>query len=951
MTRLTLFLSSLFVAPLAHAVEPAPLPTVEEEAPVPPEVLYPVDFAGGPRGGFAPAALAPLTGLAPAPLPSWTKEHGTVGTEQATATATCGGFLYTVGTANRALPGGLSAGGMDVFLLKHKTSNGQLIWTEQFGSASEDYATGVAIQGCASGNPSIYVTGYTKGTLPGGALHTGTNQGGYDVFVRKYNLNKGLQWSRQRGSDRDDLSYGIAANETTGDIYLTGYTLGSFVPGVTASSFDIIVARYLANGTASAALQLGTTANRTDIARSLTVDRDGNVYVAGYTNGTLPGQAPLGGIDFFLMKYSADLGTRDWVRQEGTSGADYGYAVTASRNATGATELYLVGHTLGATLLPGLLGTGTLANAGDYDAVIFQYSTAGVKQRATLLGSLGRESVTAITSDGGANLYVVGTTTYDLKSVPGSFLGNVDTFLAKFDVQLNLKSLHQYGSTHPNPALKDETATGVAADNDTGVYVVGYSKGHIGTGTNQGDTDLFVMRYADGCSVDPALVASCRSGNGWGDPHLVTSDRYNYDFQGVGEFILTESVPVAAEPFTVQARQKASGNRVALYSGVAARFGTDRVAVYARTTQPLMVNGAAVSLPVGDVRPLSDGTRVFRPTSTRYVVTSAQGDQLIVDHFTSYLNLALTLAPSRAGLVRGLLGNYNNVRADDFALRDGTQLTAPLSFNQLYKNTSNFADSWRITQAESLFDYGAGESTTSLTNRALPSSTTTLKALSRSQQEAAEQTCQEAGVTDVIQLEGCILDVTLTGDSTLATGAAEAQALQPLANEVYLGHFATRVGTEWSHPSTRLSPSGDRLFLGEFGNESVQLSLASLPAHGTVTVSFDLFILQGWDGNGPSIPHTWGVRADGVGDVFRTTFSNTSSRQDYPAQVGGTASPAGTSATERGTLLYPNGDSTYRVSFTFEHTAPELALQFFADGLPGLPQAAWGLDSVQVQAR
>ncbi|MCP3065842.1 SBBP repeat-containing protein [Myxococcus sp. K38C18041901] len=946
MTRLILFMSSLFAASLAHAVEP--LPPVEEEALVPPEVLYPVDFAGGPRGALVPTPLAaPLMGLTTAPLPSWTKAHGTAGTEQATATATCGGFLYTVGTANRALPGGSNAGGMDVFLLKHKTSNGQLIWTEQFGSVSEDYATGIAIQGCASGNPSLYVTGYTKGTLPGGALHGGTNQGGHDVFVRKYNANKVLQWSRQRGSSQDDLSYGIAVNETTGDVYVTGYTLGSFVPGVTASGTDIIVARYLANGAASTALQVGTTANRTDIARSLTVDRAGNVYVAGYTNGTLPGQAPLGGTDFFLMKYSADLGTREWVRQEGTSGADYGYAVTASRNATGATEIYLVGHTLGATLAPGTLGTGPLTNAGDYDAVIFQYSPAGEKQRTALLGSPGRESVTAIASDGGANLYVVGTTTYDLKNVPGSLLGNVDIFLAKYDARLELKSLHQYGSTHTNPALKDETATGVSADTDNGVYVVGFSKGHFGTGTNQGDADLFVMRYADGCSVDPVLVASCRGATGWGDPHLVTADRFNYDFQSVGEFILTESVPRAADPFVVQARQKASGTRVALYSGIAARFGTDRVGVYARAANPLMVNGAAVALPVGDARPLSDGTRVFRPTATRYVVTSPQGDQLVVDHFTTYLNVALTLVPSRAGQVRGLLGNYNNIRADDFALRDGTQLTAPLSFNQLYKNTPNFADSWRISQAESLFDYGSGESTASLTHLNLPLATTTLKALSPVQQAAAERTCQEAGVTDPAQLEGCIMDVTLTGDSALATGAAEAQALQPIANEVYLGRFDTQVGTEWSHQSTQPSPSGDRRFLGEFGNESVQLSLASLPAHGTVTVSLDLLILQGWEGHGASTPHAWGVRAERVGEVFRTTFSNTDSPQDYPSQAGGTAHPAGTGAMER----YPNGDSIYRVSFTFEHTAPELTLQLFADGLPGLPQAAWGLDHVRVQVR
>ncbi|MCP3065843.1 VWD domain-containing protein [Myxococcus sp. K38C18041901] len=946
-------MSSLFVASLAQAAERTPV----EREPLPlhepsPDALYPVDFTSGPRGVRAPRR-APAMSLTTDPLPTWTRADGTSATEQATSTATCGGFLYTVGRANSPILGQTHAGGFDVFLLKHKTSNGQLVWAEQFGSVADDLGTGIAIQGCASGNPSIYVTGYTKGTLPGGALHNGTNQGGQDVFVRKYNANKVLQWSRQRGSNKDDQSWGIAVNETTGDVYVTGYTLGSFVTGVTASGTDIIVARYLANGTASTALQFGSTSNRNDYARGVTVDRDGKVYIGGYSNGVFPTQTTKGAntYDLVLLKYSADLSAREWVRQDGTSGVDYAYALTASRNAIGATEIYLVGQTTGSLTPDATLSNGNPANSGGWDAVILQYSTAGVKQRATLLGTAGLDSVNAIASDGGANLYVVGATSYDLRNDPAADTGSVDVFLAKYDVRLELKSIHQYDSVSDDPFSKEDIANGVSADTDNGVYVVGQSTGNIGGATNQGGYDFFLLRYADGCSVDPVLVASCRSGNGWGDPHLVTADRFNYDFQSVGEFILTESVPLAANPFVVQSRQKASGTRVALYSGVAARFGTDRVGVYARATNPLMVNGAAVALPVGDVRPLSDGTRIVRPTAARYIITSPQGDLLIVDNFTSYLNVTLNLAPSRAGQVRGLLGNYNNIRADDFALRDGTQLTAPLSFNQLYKNTPNFADSWRITQAESLFDYGSGESTASLTNLSLPASTATTAQLTTTQRQAAQATCQSAGVTDPAQLDGCILDVAMTEDPALATGAAEAQAQQPIASEVYLGRFDAEAGAEWSNQATSLSPSGDRFFLGEFSNETVQLSLAALPAHNTVTVSFDLFILQGWDGNGPFGPNHWGLSVGGVGEVFRTTFSNTSSAQFYPAQVGGVASPAGSGAAERNTLFYPDGDSIYHVSVTFEHTTPTLALQFFADGLPGITNETWGLDKVQVQVR
>ncbi|MCY1040416.1 VWD domain-containing protein [Corallococcus sp. bb12-1] len=951
MSRVPFFLSSLFIASLAQAVEREPLPTREPSA----DALYPVDFSAGLRDAARAPRRAPIMGLTSAPLPTWTVEAGTSATEQATSTATCGGFLYTVGRANSSVLGQTHAGGMDVFLLKHKTSNGALVWAEQFGSVADDFGTGIAIHGCATGTPSIYVTGYTRGTLPGGALHSGTNQGLADVFVRKYNGNtKGLLWSRQRGSNKEDLAYAIAVNQTTGDAYLTGHTVGGvFVPGVTAGGTDIIVARYLANGSESNALQLGSPSSKFDYARGVAVDRDGKVYIGGYSNGVFPTQTTKGlnTYDLVLFKYPADLSTREWVRQDGTSGTDYAYALTASRNATGATEIYLVGQTTGTLNADATLSNGTLSNAGGWDALVMQYSTAGVKQRATLLGTAGTDSVNAIASDGGANLYLVGVTQFDLRNDPAAFSGSVDVFLAKYDVRLDLKSVHQYDSTSDDPSSLEDIANGVSADTDNGVYVVGQSTGNIGAATNQGGHDLFILRYADGCSADPALVAQCRSGNGWGDPHLVTSDRFNYDFQSVGEFILTESIPLAPNPFVVQSRQKASGNRVALYSGVASRFGTDRVGVYARSTNPLMVNGAAVALPVGDVQPLSDGTRIFKATTTRYIITSPQGDQLIVDNFTSYLNITLTLAPSRTGQVRGLLGNFNNVRADDFALRNGTQLTAPLSFNQLYKNTPNFADSWRITQAESILDYGSGESTASLTNLSLPASTATTTQLTTAQRQAAQATCQSAGVTDAAQLDGCILDVAMTNDPALATGAAQAEAQQPIASQVYLGRFDAEAGAEWSNQAISLSPSGDRFFLGEFSNETVQLSLASLPAHSTVTVSFDLFILQSWDGNGPFGPNHWGLTVGGVGEVFRTTFSNTSSAQFYPSQVGGTASPAGSGAAERNTLFYPDGDSIYHVTVTFEHTTPTLALQFFADGLPGITNETWGLDKVQVQVR
>lgn len=65
--------------------------------------------------------------------------------------------------------------------------------------------------------------------------------------------------------------------------------------------------------------------------------------------------------------------------------------------------------------------------------------------------------------------------------------------------------------------------------------------------------------------------------------------------------------------------------------------------------------------------------------------------------------------------------------------------------------------------------------------------------------------------------------------------------------------LAPGVTATWSQTNKPTSPSG-QTFLGEFGNQSVTLTLNNLPSHGQLTVDFDLYLLRSWDGNDP----TWG---------------------------------------------------------------------------------------------
>ncbi|MFA5293048.1 MAG: hypothetical protein WC496_08455 [Phycisphaerae bacterium] len=175
------------------------------------------------------------------------------------------------------------------------------------------------------------------------------------------------------------------------------------------------------------------------------------------------------------------------------------------------------------------------------------------------------------------------------------------------------------------------------------------------------------------------------------------------------------------------------------------------------------------------------------------------------------------------------------------------------------------------------------------------------------------------------------------------------------AGVVYSNDFESVVGSEWSNISVDITPAGSRTFLGQFGgNDFVTLSLDNLPAHQSVTLSFDLFVIQSWDGTGADWgPDVWQLSVVDGPELLNTTFSNTAQdghMQSYPASYSSSQEyPAQTGAAETNTLGYEfYGDSVYNLSFTFTHSANSLTLSFAGLGLQDVCDESWGLDNVTV---
>ena len=83
---------------------------------------------------------------------------------------------------------------------------------------------------------------YTSGDLDG------TNAGGVDLVIVKYNSSGTKQWTKQLGTSSSDYAYGIAT-DSSDNIFVAGDTTGGLDGNTSAGSNDIFVVKYNSSGT------------------------------------------------------------------------------------------------------------------------------------------------------------------------------------------------------------------------------------------------------------------------------------------------------------------------------------------------------------------------------------------------------------------------------------------------------------------------------------------------------------------------------------------------------------------------------------------------------------------------------------------------------------------------------------------------------------------------------
>jgi len=313
----------------------------------------------------------------------WVKKYNGSGSnhdEAKSIAVDASGNVYVTGTSY----GTLSTHGLfqDYITIKYNSSGVQL-WAAAYNGpgTDNDYAQSIAVDG--TGN--VFITGVSGG----GSTGTGSTYDDYATI--KYNSSGIMQWVARytgAGLTGNDAAYQLKL-DVLGNVYITGKSTG------TTSGYDFATIKYNSAGTMLWVSRYNGPDNDDDEAYSIAVDRTGNVFVTGKSDG---GASTL--VDMTTIKYNS-AGVQQWVNRYNGSlnSMDEGKAITVDTSGNS----YVTGY------------SSNTVTAQDFQTI--KYNTAGVQQweiKYTNSGLAGSSDVSvSVYADNSGNVYAAGMSALD----------------------------------------------------------------------------------------------------------------------------------------------------------------------------------------------------------------------------------------------------------------------------------------------------------------------------------------------------------------------------------------------------------------------------------------------------------------------------------------------------------------------------------------------------------
>lgn len=379
-----------------------------------------------------------------------------------------------------------SNGDFDVYISK-LDRNGNFIWARSFGNSFFDRAIDLAIDQ----HNNVYVVGEFRGTVdfdPGSSLMNRTSNGGYDIYVVKFDELGTFQWVKTIGGAMGDAPRSIEY-DLGGSLLISGNFEDSvdFDPGIAThilhskGASDIFLLKLDTAGNFDWATSRG--GSGVDGANTVFSDPSSNIYLIGYFSDSVnfnPGglgdvHHSQGGIDVFVQKLNSN-GLVEWTGSFGGTSIDFGVDISVDLNK----NALIVGEYRSTVDFDPGSGSFPLTSKGNDDVFVLKLDSSGSFVDAASFGSNSVEGGHAIANDPSGNVYVHGIFNNTVDFNPGSNQNNLSSNGSDDVFILKLKDCQVYSSIDSISACGPYTwidGNTYDADNDTSIYMTTTSNG------------------------------------------------------------------------------------------------------------------------------------------------------------------------------------------------------------------------------------------------------------------------------------------------------------------------------------------------------------------------------------------------------------------------------------------------------------------------------------------
>ncbi len=359
----------------------------------------------------------------------------------------------------------------DVFVTKLNPTGSGLVFSTLIGGTGFNNGNGIEID--VAGNS--YVTGGAGFNYPttAGAYDTTSNLS--DIFITKFN-NTGSDLIYSTVFGGSDIVANDIAIDAMGNAVVTGRIrdggtgiVFTTTPGAFDTTYnglnDVFVTKFNSSGSALVySTFIGGNSN--DVGNSLSIDREGSVYVTGGTNdGTIDYPTTVsidsthnGTQDAFVTKLNPNGSALSYSTFLGGSGNDSGYSIVLD-NVGGA---FITGTTTDSSInFPVTATAYDASHNGVSDAFIVKIVSGGFSlEYSSLLGGNSLDVGKAIDIDNAGNIFVTGYSfSSNLPVTTGGFQtnyggGNGDSFVSKLgDFSISGRTVDTSGNALANTAV------------------------------------------------------------------------------------------------------------------------------------------------------------------------------------------------------------------------------------------------------------------------------------------------------------------------------------------------------------------------------------------------------------------------------------------------------------------------------------------------------------------